>query len=203
MEIENLSQGGFAANSYLVTNGSDAVLIDATASVQSVRATLAKKGATLHAILLTHGHFDHLLTADALRDAFGVPLLVHQEDAHMLLDGEKNASLPFLGRSITITPAEKTFVGGNFLRFGDIDFLVLHTPGHSRGSSVFRNAEAMFTGDTLFAEGYGRTDLYGGDANAMHSSLSTLFRYDSQLRIYPGHGENVLLHHAKKHLLYK
>lgn len=196
MEIENLSPGGFAANCYLLTSGNDAVLIDPTAPVAAVRAALQKKNATLRAILLTHGHFDHLLTAEKLRDAFRVPLLVHKEDAEMLDNGEKNASASFLYQSVCCSPADQTFVGGNTLSFGAITLSVMHTPGHTKGSSVFLTEGIAFTGDTLFAEGYGRTDLWGGSTSALLSSLKALSRLDPTTRIYPGHGEHTALRYA-------
>ena len=196
MEIENLSPGGFAANCYLLSNGGDAVLIDPTAPVADVRAALQRKGASLRALLLTHGHFDHLLTATAMREAFGVPLLVHASDNELLDDGEKNASSVFLYRSVCCLPADKTFVGGDTLTFGAITLSVLHTPGHTKGSSVFLADRVAFTGDTLFAEGYGRTDLYGGSTPALCASLKTLAGLDGGIRIYPGHGEDTALRYA-------
>lgn len=196
MEIENLCPGGFAANCYLAAEGSDAVLIDPTAPVSEVKAALQKKNATLRAVLLTHGHFDHLLTAEQIRKAFQVPLLVHESDSEMLPNGEKNASLSFLYQAICCSPADKTFRHGEMLRFGAITLSVMHTPGHSPGSSVFCTGNVAFTGDTLFAEGYGRTDLWGGSTPALCASLKALSGLDPQTRIYPGHGESTALRYA-------
>ena len=196
MKIENLSPGGLAANCYLVSKGRDAVLIDPTATVIRVRSALQEKGLALHAILLTHGHFDHILTAEKLRDELGAPLLVHEADNEMLNNGEKNASFPFFGRDICCRPAERLLKNRESLTFGSLSFSVMHTPGHTKGSVIYFTEGAAFTGDTLFADGYGRTDLYGGDTADMYRSLKDLAGLQEDIRIYPGHGEDTQLFRA-------
>ncbi|MBQ8356842.1 MAG: MBL fold metallo-hydrolase [Clostridia bacterium] len=200
MEIKDLSPGGFACACYLVCEGKDAVLIDCSAPVASVTAALAEHGARLRALLCTHGHFDHLLTADALRNTFGVPLFVHESDAEMLSDGQKNAYATFFGHDRTWFPAQQTFKDGAVLTFGSLRFEVMHTPGHSKGSSVFLCGDVAFTGDTLFADSYGRTDLYGGDPTALRHSLQRLSALAPDLHIYPGHGSHTTLHEAMERL---
>ncbi len=195
MKIVNLYPGGFACNAYLVIKDKDAVLIDCSAPVTTVRQALAREGAELRAVLCTHGHFDHLLTADEIREAFDVPLYLHEADAEMPADGEKNAFSLFFGFGKTWRPAERLFAEGDVLTFGALCFKVLHTPGHSAGSSVFHAEEALFTGDTLFANGFGRTDLYGGDHDTLCRSLGRLYTLPEALTIYPGHGDTALLKH--------
>lgn len=189
MEITDLSPGGFASACYLVCEGQDAVLIDCSATPAAVKAALDRCGARLAAILCTHGHFDHLLTADALRDRFDVPLWLHEADAELLSDNEKNAFSLFFGNAaFHVRQADRLFGDGEVLNFGSLSCKVLHTPGHSKGSSVFLFGDAAFTGDTLFANGWGRTDLYGGDALSLRHSLQALSALPQTLRIYPGHG---------------
>lgn len=197
MEITDLSPGGFACACYLVREGTDAVLIDCSATPEVVEAALEQQGARLAAILCTHGHFDHILTADALRDAFGVPLFLHEADAEMPEDNEKNAFAVFFGNSsFHVRSADRLFKDGETLRFGALAFTVMHTPGHSKGSSVFLLDNVAFTGDTLFAGGWGRTDLYGGDAFTLRRSLQALSDLPKNIRIYPGHGGPSTLQNA-------
>ena len=196
MEITDLSPGGFASCCYLVTEGHDAVLVDCTASAEVVREALIEREAGLRAIVCTHGHFDHLLTADAVRRALDVPLYIHSDDAELLTDGQKNAHAAFFGFDRVWRPAEQTFEDREVLRLGEITLTVLHTPGHTRGSSVLLADGVAFTGDTLFAGGIGRTDLYGGNAAALRRSLQALSALDGSLRIYPGHGDGTTLQHA-------
>lgn len=197
MEITDLSPGGFACACYLLCEGTDAVLIDCSATPEAVEAALDKQGARLAAILCTHGHFDHILTADALRDHFKVPLFLHEADAEMPADNEKNAFSVFFGDSaFHARPADRLFKDQDVLRFGALSCTVMHTPGHSRGSSVFLFDNVAFTGDTLFTGGWGRTDLYGGDALTLRHSLQRLSDLTPDICIYPGHGGPSTLKYA-------
>ena len=190
MNIINLYPGGHASNSYLVCKGKYAVLIDCTASPEVIEAELARQGATLHAVLLTHGHYDHLITADAVRRHFGVPVLLHEGDADFPTTGRLNCYHVFFGYEATFPPADRHFRDGDVLRFGTLEITVTNTPGHTPGSSVLRAGDALFTGDTLMSCGYGRTTFPGGNTLAMRDSLQKLFSFPSHLTIYPGHGED-------------
>lgn len=176
------------SNSFLITDGGHAVLVDAGVSTDRVCTALEKEKATLDTILLTHGHFDHTISVDSLRDTFGVPLAVHKADAEMLTDAEKSALFHFFGTRGTHRAAERTLSHGERLPLGNTFITVYHTPGHSLGSVCYLCEDALFSGDTLFAEGYGRCDLYGGDVHTLARSLGSLRELDRMLTIYPGHG---------------
>ncbi len=191
MEIKALTPGGFAANCYLVSEGEDAVLIDCAAPLTDLRAALGTK--TLHAILLTHGHFDHMLTADAVRAHFDIPLYLHAADADCPVDGKKNAYAVFFGADRAYGAPSHTLKHGEILTFGALSLTVVHVPGHTHGCVTYRVGDALFTGDTLFAAGIGRTDLYGGDTDKLLRSLRKLADLPHSLRIYPGHGEDATL----------
>ena len=187
MKIHDLSPGGFAANTYLVTKGKGAVLIDCAAPAADVLAALEKEGVKLLAILLTHGHFDHMLTVADVKAKTGAPVYLARADADLPADGEKNAFSLFFGENHSYPDADLLFDDGDTLSFGELTFKVIATPGHTRGSSCFFCKEALFTGDTLFAAGYGRCDLFGGDAKALVASLERLSVLSYDLLIYPGH----------------
>lgn len=188
MHIQDLCPGGYASACYLVTEGDAAVLIDCSAPADTVLAALHRQKARLSAILLTHGHFDHLLTLSEVISATGAPVYIHEADAEMPGDGEKNAFATFFGFDRAYPTADHTFRAGDELIFGALKLQVMHTPGHTRGSSVFLAEGKAFTGDTLFAAGYGRCDLYGGDFLTLRRSLDKLFRLPADTVIYPGHG---------------
>lgn len=188
MEIFTLTPVSFESNSYLLCEKGEAILVDAGADPDRVRTVLSEKGLTLSAIVLTHGHFDHALSVDALREVYGAPLLIHEADAEMLGDGEKNAFATFFGRSRAWKPADRTLAEGDEITLGDKTLTVLHTPGHTRGSICLFGDGVLLSGDTLFASGYGRYDLYGGDEKVLKASLARLSSLPAGIVVYPGHG---------------
>lgn len=188
MRIRNLCRGGWASNCYLVSQGTDAVVIDPSSPAMEITSTLTQAGLTLRGILLTHGHFDHILSLDTLRDATKAPAYLHHGDGDFPADAGKSCYLDFLGRDIRHRNAEFLLEGGEVLTFGALSFQVIHTPGHTGGCVCYRCGNALFTGDTLFAEGYGRTDLPGGSWSTLRSSLALLAEIQDELTIYPGHG---------------
>lgn len=200
MEIRTLSPSGFAANCYLLREGNDAVLIDCTATVSDVQAAL--QGATLHAVLLTHGHFDHMLTTEQIRTRFNAPIYLHVNDETYPADGEKNAFSLFFGTARAYPLPDHTLRHDDHLRFGALTLDVTHVPGHTQGCVLYHAGEALFTGDTLFAAGVGRTDLYGGDPQKLLTSLDALRALPRSLHIYPGHGEDTTLGAAIDRLSY-
>ena len=176
------------SNSFLLINGAEAVLIDAGVEHKKVLECLEREGAKLRAILLTHGHFDHTVSVDALRRETGAKLLIHQKDDEMLTDAKKSALFLFFGTQDRHGPADVTLEDGQQIPFGDKSIRVIHTPGHSLGSVCYLVDNLLFSGDTIFESGYGRCDLHGGDLRALAASLGKLKTLDGNLTIYPGHG---------------
>ena len=196
MQIKNLYPGSYAANCYLVTEGDTAVLVDCTASVQALTKALGDTGAHLAAILLTHGHFDHMLTLDAVKNATGAPIYLMAGDSDLPGDGQKNAFGVFFGTEQAYPEADRLIEDGEVLTFGALTLRALNTPGHTRGSAVYLVGDVAFTGDTLFNAGVGRCDLYGSDASALMRSLNTIATLSPDTVIYPGHGRSTQLSRA-------
>ncbi|MBQ7380039.1 MAG: MBL fold metallo-hydrolase [Clostridia bacterium] len=198
MQIINLFPGSYNSNCYILVHNAEALVIDPSASAKAIMERVQKEGAVLKGILLTHGHFDHIVSIDTLRRACDVPLMIHKDDAEMLEDGTKNAFTLFFGMDISYQPAERLLEGGDKITLGGMDIEVIHLPGHSKGSVCYYipGERTMFTGDLLFAEGYGRADLHGGNAFQLRTSLCALRQYPKNVTIYPGHGEPSLLGRA-------
>lgn len=188
MKITALTVGPVGTNCYLVSDGNgDAAVIDPGAEGRRILACIAEEGLTPKAILLTHGHFDHIGAVGALQKAFGIPVYIHTDDLEMLSDGEKNGSFAFGFPEASVSGAQ-TLSDGETVRAGELAFTLIHTPGHSKGSCCYRCGGVLFTGDTLFDGGVGRTDLYGGSGRELTASLKKLAGLPGDYQVDPGHG---------------
>ncbi len=189
MNIYPVRPYSFGANTYLVYSGEHAFVIDPCVSVKALGSAAEQLGVTVEGILLTHGHFDHTVSIDRVRDSLNIPAYVHEHDAVMLTDGKKNAYFDFCGKECTHAPAERLLHDGDELMLGDEMLKVIHTPGHTGGCVCYLSDSFIVTGDTLFADSVGRTDLWSGDSEALASSLERLRTLDGTLPLYAGHGE--------------
>lgn len=203
MEIRNLYPGAMASNCYLLTVGKAAAVVDPSAPVADILSALGETNAKLSVILLTHGHFDHLFSLAELRKATGAPVLIHEKDAELPDDPEKNMFQRLFGMPRKFGAPDRSLQSGEEITLGGELIRVIHTPGHTAGSVCYLcNDEFLLTGDTLFADSYGRTDLYSGDEEALFDSLHRLRALPQNLRIYPGHGESALLGQALDCVIY-
>ena len=151
-------------------------------------------------ILNTHGHVDHISGNGILKKATGASILIHREDAPMLSDPSRNLSY-MLGRSVISPKSDRLVEDGETVKVGDLKFIVIHTPGHTKGSiSLFSERErVVFTGDTLFAGSIGRTDLPSSSFNEiMHSLREKLMGLPNETVVYPGHGEKTTIGREKE-----
>jgi hydroxyacylglutathione hydrolase len=193
--------GPIATNLYVLGDepSREAIAIDtATPCVDWVTSTLAQRGWTLKLIVSTHRHWDHIGDNAAVADATGAEIAAHVAD-HRGLEHPSASNAPF-----PIPPSVPAIdlAEGSRLHFGEVDLEILHTPGHTEGSvCLIANSERLlFTGDTLFAGGWGRTDLPGGSDDQMVDSLARLSRMDDDLRVLPGHGRGSTLELEKSWL---
>ena len=202
MEIRPICPFSFGANTYLLISGAHALVVDPSTSVESILTAARESGAKIEGILLTHGHFDHVISLDTLRAAAQIPAYIHENDARMLTDGEKNASLVFFSSPRVWKNAEQTLTDGSIIKLGDEQIRVIHTPGHTPGSVCYDCGDFMLTGDTLFSNSIGRCDLWGGDEELIRKSLSKLRTLPGDITIYSGHGAPEKLSNALDNAAY-
>lgn len=138
------------------------------------------------AVLLTHGHFDHMLFARPWIEQ-GAKLYIHEEDAAALGDPALNLS-GVIGATLTLPKADVLLREGDTIKEAGVEFTVLHTPGHTPGGVCYKSGSVLFCGDTLFYRSYGRVDLTGGSSMHMAASLARLMTLDGATVCYPGHG---------------
>ena len=172
MEIQHLIVGPLLTNCYLLISEKEAAVIDPGGGLKKILEEIEKRGAKLKYIILTHSHWDHILGALKLREKNGAQILIHKD--------EKD----FIKFKI-----DKFLEEGEKIKIGEISLKVIHTPGHTKGSICLSGDNFIFTGDTLFEDGHGRTDLKGGSQKDMENSLLKLEKIlKPGMKIYPGHG---------------
>lgn len=198
MKVFNLTTGPVSTNVWVLADmrTREAIAIDtATPSVRWLTQLLSDEGLALRFVISTHRHWDHIGDNAEAVIATGATLGVHAADRAGLEHPDANAA-PFpIPPSLPALEIEE----GSHIRFGDMDLTVLHTPGHTDGSVCLLGVDdgVLFTGDTLFAGSWGRTDLPGGDAAQMVESLSRLAMLDANLMVLPGHGPQTTIGREK------
>lgn len=144
-------------------------------------------------LLATHGHFDHLLAITELRLSLKISFLMHPKDLFLLNRASKTAlhftSIP----ADLILPPDRFLKDKQVIIFGESELSVIHTPGHTPGGVSFRSSGMIFCGDTLFAQGIGRTDFKYASAPQLQNSISQILEFPPKTRIYPGHGPSLLI----------
>lgn len=202
LNIQQLVLGMVQTNCYLVTNSKErqTIIIDPADQTDTITSKLTAMGVKPVAIFLTHGHFDHMLAADALRKRYEIPVYALDREEEILTDAGKNLSAHW-SHAHTMS-ADRYVKDGEKLQIAGFEAEVLHTPGHTVGSCCyyFSNEEVLFSGDTLFAESVGRTDFPTSSAAKMRESLKRLlFELPEQTKVYPGHGEMTTIGHEKRY----
>lgn len=193
-----MSLGPLGTNCYIVSKEGDALIVDPGGEANIIIDFLKQESLSAQAILLTHAHFDHIGGLEALRAGLSLDVYLHENEADWLGNPNLNGSSSF-GNEIVTKRAEHVLKNGT-LQIGPFEFKVLHTPGHSPGSVSFIFEEAfVISGDVLFQQGIGRTDLPGGDRRQLEASIRNhLYQLDDSFIVYPGHGPETTIKAEKR-----
>lgn len=201
MILKSFVLGPIENNNYLLIDeeAKEAVLFDCTEQSAEIDDVLKEYGADLKYILLTHGHFDHILGINAFKEKYpNCKVLVHENDKE-LMDKVEEFSEKFGLPKAQVQSVDGLLKDGDIIKFGSKEIKVVHTPGHTQGGVCYLVDDLIFTGDTLFYEAVGRTDLPGGNFNQLKSNIETrLFTLDSNIKVYPGHGISSTIGHEKE-----
>ncbi|MCX5688042.1 MAG: MBL fold metallo-hydrolase [Candidatus Omnitrophica bacterium] len=195
MFIKKIVVGPLESNCYLAgdEDTKEIYIIDPGGDYKKINSVIDKNSLKPKAIINTHGHGDHI----GANKEFGIPVWIHSLDADFLTDSSKNLSGVF-GFFLKTKAASRLLKDGDILDIGKYNLEVIHTPGHTPGSICLKTARIIFTGDTLFCEGVGRTDFaYGSQEDIISSIKEKLFTLDDDYVIYPGHGPSSTIRNEK------
>lgn len=194
MTVKIFNSNGMRQNVYLYYNENtgEGVIIDAGCSdkdIAAISAAIKDSNITVKAVLLTHGHYDHIIAVDEIKILTGAMVYGYETEKVLLEEPELNLSVK-LGKAITITP-DRLFKDGEVFELGDAALMVIHTPGHTQGGACYYDEKNgnLFAGDVLFMGSIGRSDLPGGDSDVLIDSIKAkLLSLPEDTKVYPGHG---------------
>ena len=194
--IEQLVLGMVGTNTWLIKNkeSNELLIIDPADESARIEEKIDRMGGIPVAVLLTHGHFDHMLAADDLRDEYGIPIIACAAEQQVLTDSIKNLSGSWASAHVLL--ADQWVCDGKKLELAGFSIEVFHTPGHTAGSCCYYlpEEEVLFSGDTLFAGSVGRSDFpTGNEGQLIRAIKSGIMSLPDDVKVYPGHGESTTI----------
>lgn len=202
IRVKGMVVGMVQTNCYLVYDEETkrAVIVDPGDGADVISSQCKNLGLKPEAILLTHGHFDHIMAASALKEEWGLKIYACEKELEVLRDGKKNMMMTYYRKSITLEPDVTVRDGETFEAAGAV-WTVYETPGHTIGSCCYylEKEAILFSGDTLFQTSYGRVDFPTGNAMDMLASVKKLLTLPENVMVYPGHLGETTIGHEKKY----
>ncbi|MBP7839851.1 MAG: MBL fold metallo-hydrolase [Acidaminococcaceae bacterium] len=190
MKIIAMEVGVIGTNCYVVINEEQkkGVVIDPGGDADQILEKIKQKGITIEAIFLTHGHSDHIMAVDEVREVTGAKVYISEADADMLTKASSNLSV-YMGAGREFKAADEFLIDGETITAAGLKFQVVATPGHTKGGICLLCGDTVFCGDTIFSESIGRTDLPGGSySQILHSIKTKIMVLPDEMKLLPGHG---------------
>ncbi len=199
MEIRKLTLGACKTNVYVVsTTRKNAVLIDPADEFDKIAEMIDKAGLCLKYVFLTHGHTDHILALEAVRERYKVPVVISKNDAYRLEDETLINSRPYVSEPYKAVAPDILITEETVIRLDELTFGFFAMPGHTEGSLCIVVNDVIFSGDTLMRESHGRTDLPGGNEEELVCSMKKLVSsFPDHFRVLPGHREETDIGYEK------
>lgn len=195
MEIKTFIQGALQTNSYILVKDNYGIFIDPQGNPNTFLEYLSENNINPIAILLTHGHFDHIGAAEYLRESLNIPIYASLKEKELLANPNLNLS-PMMNQNIKLENCE--WIDYPTLELESFKITVIETPGHTTGSVCYVIDDIIISGDTLFKNSYGRFDFPTGNLTQLKESLQKLFHLEGNYTVYPGHGESTTLEYERK-----
>ncbi|MCK5731640.1 MAG: MBL fold metallo-hydrolase [Tenericutes bacterium] len=191
MKLKKINQNLAQVNSYILFKNSNCIVIDPGFNGASINDFCKEKGLSINYVLLTHGHFDHIKDLNLLEKTHQFAVYMSKDDKRLLLDDGLNYARAY---GMTFKPIKQVveyLSDKQTLNLLDEQFKIYSTPGHTKGSICIKYNKKLFSGDTLFFDSIGRTDLYSGNNKEIHKSLALLkTTISNETIVYPGHGDS-------------
>lgn len=200
MIFEAMAVGSYMSNCYIVGSAKtkEAAIIDPGADFNRIDNKIIELGLIPKMIMLTHAHGDHIGAVKELKEKYNIPVYIHEDDAEALADSSINLTKVLFRKDLSVNPDVKLH-DGDTLNLSDLQFEIIHTPGHTPGGICIKVENIMMTGDTLFNKSIGRTDFPGGSFEDIISSIKNkIFKYDDDTIIYPGHNSPTTIRAEKQ-----
>ncbi|MFD2209171.1 MBL fold metallo-hydrolase [Virgibacillus halophilus] len=193
INITTFQLGPIGTNCYLLEIDAAVLIVDPGGDAEVLTNYIATHQLTPVAIVLTHAHFDHIGAVEQLQHTYDLNVYLHEAEHSWLTDPHKNGSSGMLHHEVTVQVSPLS-LGEGQVSIGDFSFHVLHTPGHSPGSISLVFNDFVLDGDTLFHQGIGRTDLFGGDMTVLKKTIcGKLCALPDHYAVYPGHGSSTFI----------
>ncbi len=204
LTIRTLTVGDLEANCYLVSDSAtnETIIIDPGDDADFVADTITNEKLKPIAIVLTHGHFDHVLGCLELKLNYDLPIYLHKNDKTLYSSANQSAIHWLKKKTLKVPPIDRFIKEGDEIKVGEEKLIIIETPGHTPGSiCLYDGKKNLFTGDTLFKDSVGRTDFSYSKPLQLIKSLDKLKKFPESTIIYPGHGESTTISSEKSHSL--